>query len=165
MVLYIEYQRMPKIHRRTVKSGKRRQLRARQMSRRVRRRHNRNSRRNIRNNNNNNNHQNVRQENMRGGVPAENEDECANVDIGVAFIRNYGMDGGHIAGLIRPANLYYTDVRIRYVANLVNRCAALSAGKRLLQQAVERFGKQAVLDEVAEMDGIEERLLNDLNAM
>jgi hypothetical protein len=140
---------MPKLHRRTNKSGKYRRVNSRQTSRRVRRRTNRNS--------------TSRRHRMRGGVPVENE--CANVDIGLAFIRNYGMDGGHIEGLIRPANLYYTDVRIRYAGNLINRCAALAAGKRLLQQAVERFGKQAVVDAIGEMEGIEERLIGDLNAM
>lgn len=100
---------------------------------------------------------------LHGGVPVE--DECANVDIGVAFIRNYGMDGSNIDGLVRPANLYYTDARIRYAGNLVNRCAARKAARDLLRNAVERFGKQAVLDRIGEMDGIEAQLISDLNAM
>ena len=141
---------MPKLNRKTVKSVGRRQSRGKKINRRTHRRNNGITRR-------------YKKRTMRGGVPAE--DECANVDIGLAFIRNYGMDGATIQGLVRPANLYYTDVRIRYAGNIVNRCAALKAGRELLRQAVERYGKQSVVDAVAEMDGIEERLIADLNGM
>lgn len=142
---------MPKLHRKTAKSYKRRQ-----QSRAKKINHRKHPKNNIRT-------RRYRKLSMRGGVPVE--DECANVDIGLAFIRNYGMDATTIYGMARPANLYYTDARIRYSGNIVNRCAALKSGRDLLRNAVALFGKQAVLDAVAEMDGIEERLMAELNGM
>jgi hypothetical protein len=137
---------MPKLHRKGAKTSKR-QSRVKKITKR----HHKNGTRRY------------RKRMLRGGVPVE--DECVNVDIGVAFIRNYGMDASNIDGLVRPANLYYTDARIRYAGNLVNRCAARKAARDLLRNAVERFGKQAVLDRIGEMEGIEPQLISDLNAM